>query len=204
MSVPSRVLACMAFLVLLFPAHAMAGSRKGKAAAKTADPRTVETPSGFVRMTVAGIMDTKGGNAVVLKEEKEGILLPIWIGDGEAFAIQLRLSRRSFQRPLTHDLLDKIMQKLGGELIKIHVDDLKDNTFLGTVFIRQNNRVISVDARPSDSIALAVGNQAPIFVSRKVLDAAGVKEDKNKEKDQADPEKLLKDILDKDGEEHTL
>ncbi|MBW1808374.1 MAG: bifunctional nuclease family protein [Deltaproteobacteria bacterium] len=195
----------MLFVVIgLLAEPAVAGSKKKKS---TTQADTLKPPRGFVTMHVAGVMESKGGKAVVLKEEKNGYLLPIWIGEAEAFAIQLRLSRRSFQRPLTHDLLDKVVQKLGGELIKIHVDDLQDNTFLGTVFIRQNKKIISIDARPSDSIALAVGNKIPIFVSQKVLDRAGIKEDQLKEKpgkDKPNPDNLLKDILDSDREEHTL
>jgi bifunctional DNase/RNase len=159
-------------------------------------------------MVVAGVMETNGGKAVVLKEEKkDGYLLPIWIGESEAFSIQLRLDRRRFQRPLTHDLLDTIMQKLGGQLVKIHVDDLKQNTFVGTVFILHKGKTISIDARPSDSIALALGNRSPIFVSVDVLKRAGVREEKGAPEtkpESSDPEKLLKDILESDREEHTL
>jgi uncharacterized protein len=199
-----RVCIILFIFVGLLAGPAVAGSKKK---APVTQDVSLKPPKGFVTMNVAGVMETKGGKAVVLKEEKDGYLLPIWIGDAEAFAIQLRLSRRSFQRPLTHDLLDKVMQKLGGELIKIHVDDLHDNTFLGTVFIRQNKRVISIDARPSDSIALAVGNKVPIFVSQKVLDRAGIKEnqlEKKPDKDNPNPDNLLKDILDSEREEHTL
>lgn len=166
-----------------------------------------EVPEGFVQMTVAGVMQTEGGHAVVLKQEQpNGALLPIWIGDAEAFSIQLRLERRRFQRPLTHDLLDTIMQKLGGRLVKIQVDDLKTNTFVGTVFILQGKTVHAIDARPSDSIALALGSQVPIFVAKKVLDRAGVRPDQDQpaEPESSDPEKLLEDILDADREEHTL
>jgi bifunctional DNase/RNase len=144
---------------------------------------------------------------VVLKESTQGYRLPIWIGDAEAFVIDLRLNRRRFQRPLTHDLLDTIMQKLGGQLIKIHVDDLKSNTFTGTVFVKHKGKVIPIDARPSDSIALALGNRVPIFVSLDVLKRAGFKDEKETspaEKKSSDPEKLLKDILKSDKEEHTL
>ncbi|HUU01990.1 MAG TPA: bifunctional nuclease family protein [Myxococcota bacterium] len=167
--------------------------------------RALKPPAGFVEVTVVGVMDNKGAHAVVLKDES-GTLLPIWIGDSEAFAIQLRLGRQRFGRPLTHDLLDKIMHELGGVLVKVQVDDLKNNTFLGTVFIRHSGKLLSFDARPSDSIALAVGNQAPIFISRKVLKQAGIKPDQKGQPEgkKTDPDGLLKDILGKDREEHTL
>jgi hypothetical protein len=88
-------------------------------------------------------------------------------------AIQLRLERRRFERPLTHDLLDTMIRELGGEVVKVHVDDLKSNTFVATLFIKKGERTLQIDARPSDSIALAVGNRVPVFVSRRVLERAG-------------------------------
>ncbi len=161
-------------------------------------------PKGFVKMKVAGVVPGREGNAVVLSDEKESVHLPIFIGDAEAFAIQMRLDRRRFQRPLTHDLLDSVMRELGGRLVKIHVDDLKGNTFVGTVFMSQQGRLIEIDARPSDAIALAVGNRVPIYVSSKVLDRAGVRKEKSDGGDKPSPDKLLEDILKSDREEHTL
>lgn len=135
--------------------------------------KMVPAPDGFVEMFVAGVLPTEGGPAVVLRDKAEKTLLPIWIGTSEAHSIQLRLERRRFPRPLTHDLLDAIMHDLGGELLKIHVDDLKGDTFVGTVFVRRGDKVTHFDARPSDSIALAVGNSAPIYVSQAVIDRIG-------------------------------
>jgi hypothetical protein len=127
-------------------------------------------PEGFIEMFVAGVLSTEGGPAVVLQDAKEERLLPIWIGFSEAQAIQLRLERRRFPRPLTHDLLEQIMQELGGELVEIHVDDLKGNTFVGTLIVKKGDEIRRFDARPSDSIALAIGKQVPIYVSEAVLE----------------------------------
>jgi bifunctional DNase/RNase len=178
----------------------MAGSKKASKGSK------LKPPKGFVEMTVASVMEYRGSQAVVLKTLSGDYTLEIWIGPSEAFVIDLRLNRRRFQRPLTHDLLDSIMRELGGKLIKIQVDDLKNNTFVGTVFVKHKKKVIPIDARPSDSIALAIGNRAPIFVSKSVLERAGRKTTKtpDKGKETQDPEKLLKDILDSEREEHTL
>jgi uncharacterized protein len=132
-------------------------------------------PDGFVEMFVAGVLPTEGGPAVVLRDKGEETLVPIWIGTSEAHSIQLRLERRRFPRPLTHDLLDAIVHDLGGEIVKIHVDDLKGDTFVGTVFVKKGDKVTHFDARPSDSIALAVGNSAPIFVSQAVIDRLNAK-----------------------------
>ena len=163
-----------------------------------------EAPAGFVEMQVAGVMPTKQGNAVILRDSAETVLLPIWIGDAEAFSIQMRLDRRRFQRPLTHDLLDAVMRELGGRLTKIQVDDLKGNTFVGTVFIQQAEQMSEIDARPSDAIALAVGNRVPIFISKKVIERAGVKKNEKAGSSVDTPEKLLEDILRGEKEEHTL
>ncbi len=192
-------------LLVVMPLYFVPGTSSADPKKSRPVVRVLKPPAGFVEMTVVGVLDNKGTHAVVLRDES-GTLLPIWIGDSEAFAIQLRLGRQRFQRPLTHDLLDKIMHELGGVLVKVQVDDLKNNTFLGTIFIQHSGKLLSFDARPSDSIALAVGNQAPIFISRKVLKQAGIKPDQKgqpKEK-KSDPDGLLKDILGKDREEHTL
>ena len=193
-----RIIIIAAGLLLTIPA--MAGSKKALKGSK------LKPPKGFVEMTVASVMEYRGSQAVVLKTLSGDYTLEIWIGPSEAFVIDLRLNRRRFQRPLTHDLLDSIMRELGGKLIKIQVDDLKGNTFVGTVFVKHNKKIIPIDARPSDSIALAIGNRAPIFVSQSVLDRAGTKTTNKpaEGKDAQDPDKLLKDILDSEREEHTL
>lgn len=147
-----------------------------------------KAPEGFVEMFVAAVLPTEGGPAVVLRDKAEKTMIPIWIGMSEAHSIQLRLDRRRFPRPLTHDLLDAIVHDLGGEVVKIHVDDLKGDTFVGTVFVKTGDRVSHFDARPSDSIALAVGNKAPIFVSDAVIERINTKKDLPIAKDEDDDE----------------
>ena len=102
-------------------------------------------------------------------------MLPIFVAEAEALSIHLRRDKRRFVRPLTHDLLDDILRRLGAELVKIHIDDIRGKTFVGAVFVRSGDKVFEVDARPSDAIALAIGNRAPIFVSKRVLERAGIK-----------------------------
>jgi bifunctional DNase/RNase len=132
-------------------------------------------PTGYVAMTVLRIVPTgPHGHAVLLEEAGGTKIVPIFVGGTEALSIELRQEGKRYPRPLTHDLLDTLLDKLGGELVKVQVDDLKDSTFVGRVYVRHEGRVIDVDARPSDAIALALGSRTPIFVSRKVVDSAGV------------------------------
>jgi len=153
----------------------------------TAEPKVAPSfpkptpPAGYIEMDVLGVAPTPDGQAVLLGERSKRVVLPIFIGGTEAMSIELRYHRRRYQRPLTHDLLDDILSELrevlghqGPTLYKIHIDDIKDNTFLGTVFVRTGDRLLEIDARPSDAIALAIGNRVPIYVSQKVIDQAAI------------------------------
>jgi uncharacterized protein len=164
----------MSSKLILAAGLALAAWAQGALADAPAEPE--RCPAGFTAMDVLGVMPMEEGQAVVLKHPAERLVLPIWIGPSEAFSIQLRLERKSFQRPLTHDLLDAAIQQLGGQLTRVQVDDLKDSTFIGTVFLRQGARSLSLDARPSDAIALAVGSRVPICVAHKVLERAGLRD----------------------------
>lgn len=137
-----------------------------------------ERPAGYVELAVATIAPAHGGRAVLLAAKDGSIAVPIFIGGTEALAIELRSNKKRFTRPLTHDLLDAITKELGGRLVKVHIDAIRDDTFVGAVFVQQGDRLIELDARPSDAIALAVGNRVPIFVAQQVLDRAGITPDR--------------------------
>jgi len=135
-------------------------------------------PPGFVEMFVAGVIPAADGNTVFLHDAGKKFFIPIGIGDSEAHSIQLRLERRRFERPLTHDLVDGLLRELGGRLLKVHVDDLRSSVFVGTIFVEANGRVFTMDARPSDAIALALGNQVPIYVAQSVIDQTAIGSDR--------------------------
>lgn len=136
--------------------------------------RRPTAPAGYVEMGVVAVTPTpNGGAAVVLGEAGKHVVVPIYIGGTEALSISLRVNEERPERPLTHDLLDAVTRELGGELVKVQVDELRDNVFIGSIFLRREGRVIEIDARPSDAIALAVGNHVPIFVATEVVDSAG-------------------------------
>ncbi|MEW5701333.1 MAG: bifunctional nuclease family protein [Candidatus Zixiibacteriota bacterium] len=103
---------------------------------------------------------------VVLSPEDEDLILPIWIGHFEAWAIAMELSGVTSKRPLTHDLLNGMIAQLGARVESVQVVDLKDQTFFAKIVLARDGAKIEVDARPSDSIALALKAGAPILVRR--------------------------------------
>jgi bifunctional DNase/RNase len=108
-------------------------------------------------------------NIVILRETEGERILPIWIGSGEAQAIRRILSEEPFPRPLTHDLMFLVVEGLKAKITRVVIADLRENTFFATVIVERDSEVLSIDARPSDSIALALRAQAPIFVNEKLL-----------------------------------
>ena len=104
---------------------------------RTAPPAKTAPHDGYVEMTVAGVAPSTQGNAVVLVDSDRKRALLIFIGDGEAMSITLRLSQRSFRRPLTHDLFDSALDKLDVRVDGVQVDSLRNNTFHGTLVLRE-------------------------------------------------------------------
>jgi bifunctional DNase/RNase len=115
-------------------------------------------------------LDERTDTPVVILQETSGKrILPIWIGQAEARAIAMELAKQKFQRPLTHDLMKTIIQGLGARIRKVTIGDLKDNTFYAKLFVEKDDEIIGIDARPSDSIALALRTKAPIYVADELL-----------------------------------
>ncbi len=110
--------------------------------------------------------------AVILKEMTGSRLLPIYIGGFEASAIQMAKEGEKFERPLTHNLIVDIVETLGAKVERVVINDLMDNTFYARIIISKDDRTYSVDARPSDSIAIALLSGAPIYASSHVMDEA--------------------------------
>ena len=123
-----------------------------------------------VKVSKLVLDETLGTPVVVLKEVDGERLVPIWIGPAEAHAITLALERVKPERPLTHDLLKAVLDGLGAEVLKIVINELKNNTFFARIVIRCDSQLLSVDARPSDSIALALRTGSPIYVAEDVID----------------------------------
>ena len=106
---------------------------------------------------------------VVLQETSSDKILPIWVGIFEANAIALQIEKVDTPRPLTHDLIKGLLNHLDVTVTKIVVTELKDNTFYAVIFLKAGGKVITVDSRPSDAIALALRTDSPIFVTDEVL-----------------------------------
>ncbi len=116
-------------------------------------------------------------HAVVLTTEDGKMVLPIFVDESAAVAIAFRLAHLQPPQPLAQDLLGSLVTELGGKVVEVRIDDLRDDIYTGRVFLTQGKRKLSLDARPSDSIAMALDGKARIMVTRKVLDEAGITKD---------------------------
>ena len=127
----------------------------------------------FIEVKVGALIMDPNSNTpiVVLKGVNEEAILPIWVGAYEANAIALEIEKIVPQRPMTHDLLRNFITELGCKVEKISVTDLIENTFYAVIEIADNQgKVTTLDARPSDAIALALRTDCPIFIAQKVID----------------------------------
>jgi len=120
-------------------------------------------------------LDRATNTPVVILQEKDGKrVLPIWIGPSEASAIAMELAGMKFSRPLTHDLLVSVVIGLGGALKRVLITKVVDNTYYAELIIQRGGELISVDARPSDSIAIALRMAASIYTSDDLLENASI------------------------------
>ena len=129
-----------------------------------------------VRVQSLGLDRTSNTPLVILKEVGADRVLPIWIGPGEASAIAMQLGGMSFSRPLTHDLLVSVMSGLGGDLRRVLITKVESSTYYAELIIVRGDQTFSVDARPSDSIALALRADATIMADEALLEPASIVE----------------------------
>ena len=116
------------------------------------------------------ISDMQDQQIIILQEVNGTRQFPIVIGNNEANAIKKRLDGNPMPRPMTHDLLANVIEELGGTLEHIEITNLQEHTFYAQLHIRQNGRIVQVDSRPSDAIALGIASSVPIYVAQSVLD----------------------------------
>jgi len=127
-------------------------------------------------MEIYGVsFDLVGKQPIVLLKTSDGNkFLPIWIGHPEAAAILVKLQNAAVVRPMTHDLFTDVISELQGEIVRVTVTELKENTFYAQITIVQDGRELEVDSRPSDAIALAVRCDAQIFATDDVIDESAI------------------------------
>jgi bifunctional DNase/RNase len=132
--------------------------------------------SDLIKVKIDGLaLDvTTNSPVVVLKPEDaegddESRVLPIWIGHFEAMAIAMALSNMSQRRPLTHDLVKLIVTGFGGKVERIEITELKEQTFYAVIYVQSKEGLLQIDARPSDSIAIALKCDAPIFANEELF-----------------------------------
>jgi len=121
--------------------------------------------------------DTDNHRVVVLREEGADRILPIWIGNWEADAIDMAMRGQQPDRPMTHDLTLRLLEALGAQVQQVVLTRLVEKTFYADIQLAQDGKTQQVDARPSDALALAVRAGAPIYVTRSLLAAAGGPDD---------------------------
>jgi bifunctional DNase/RNase len=127
-----------------------------------------------VEMKIRGlVMDPSTSMPIViLKDLKSDIVLPIWVGLYEANAIALEIEKTTTPRPMTHDLTRNLINGLNAQVQKVVVNELRNDTFYAVIWLTQDGETITLDARPSDAIALALRCDCPIYVSEEVLRVA--------------------------------
>ncbi|MCP4231296.1 MAG: bifunctional nuclease family protein [bacterium] len=160
-----------------------------------------------LEMKVAVITHDRETNSpvLILKNDEEGSLLPIWIGPYEAYAIMMEIEGIEAPRPMTHDLLKNAIAALGADLEYVEIFDLSENTFFSQLILTTEAETITIDARPSDAVALALRCNSNIYVSRDVIEAGGAREgDKGTKLDKESINEMLKNLKPSDfeGEEH--
>jgi bifunctional DNase/RNase len=125
----------------------------------------------FKRMTVSSlVMDPQTNTPIVILKDPSGEHhLPIWIGLLEATSIATQLEKINFPRPMTHDLMKNVFDRLNVTVERVEVCDLRDNTYYALIHLKADGETSRIDARPSDAIAIALRTDAPIYVNEEVL-----------------------------------
>lgn len=128
----------------------------------------------MIHVKVAGLSLSNMGFVVLLKSEQDARSLPIFIGGSEAQAIALQIDNVKIPRPLTHDLFKNVLDCMECRLKRVVISDLQDSTFYAVLVLERDGIETEVDARPSDAVALGMRCGAPLYVTEKVMSAAGV------------------------------
>jgi bifunctional DNase/RNase len=137
-------------------------------------PEMVEVVIDSVRVSLMSAQ-----RVVVLRQTELERYLPIWVGPFEAESITVALQEVEISRPLTHDLLKNLFTLFNGKIIRVEIVALKEDVYYGNIVAEADGKVVNIDSRPSDAIALAVRAHVPVLVSQAVMDEAGIVPEKN-------------------------
>lgn len=153
-----------------------------------------------IQMKISGLILDPNSKVpiVVLKDLEDEYFLPIWIGVFEANAIAMSIEGIETPRPMTHDLLFAIVEKLGGTLNRIVITDLEDSTFFALIHVDLAESSLEIDSRPSDALALALRAKIPFFVTKTVLEKAKVDEKVSKLNEEERIKKWLEEVKPED------
>lgn len=153
-----------------------------------------------VEMKIRGLMMDPVTNMpiVILKDIGSDTVLPIWVGVYEANAIALEIEKVTTPRPMTHDLIKNVLVGLESQVHKVVVTELREDTFYAVIWVERDGRIISIDSRPSDALALALRMDCPIFVEDEVLKSSKIAAANSERMTPEDLRKMLEDLNDED------
>ncbi|MEA3438279.1 MAG: bifunctional nuclease family protein [Thermodesulfobacteriota bacterium] len=148
-------------------------------------------------MVISGLtMDPVTNSPIVILKAVDGDeTLPIWIGLLEATAIASEMEGIKFSRPMTHDLLKNVMDMVDVKVARIEVSDLKDNTYYAVIHLKQGEKEMTLDARPSDALAISLRVKAPVFVAEEVIKQSSRIDLKSEPQDKSEKGKKWQEIL---------
>ncbi len=152
------------------------------------------------KATIAGLTVDPETNApiLILETDKDSRVVPIWIGMLEATSITAVLNKVQFDRPMTHDLFRHFVDRMGYEVVKVEICDIRENTYFARIHFVSKERTFSMDARPSDAIALGLRFNAPIYLEDSVIEKSSmVIEERSEIVDTSDDGKKWADYLEK-------
>jgi bifunctional DNase/RNase len=168
--------ACAVLLLIFALGCSRRFLRGGHAADAGPPPVVAAAPIGYIEGHVLQRPSPAGGSMMVLvSDPSETLALPIFIGGTEATTIDLRLKGDKYARPLTHDILSETIHEMGGRAVQVQVDELIADTYHGTIVLeRPDGSFATLDARPSDCIALSLGEKIPVYLRKRLLEDEGI------------------------------
>ncbi len=145
-------------------------------------------------LKVKGLAFDKRNNTpvVILEIPNSPLVLPIWIGSCEAFALSLAIQKAEFPRPLTHDLILNVISAFNGIPEKIFIDSLEDNTYKAKLILKVGDKTMEIDCRPSDGIVMATKRDLPIYATEEIINENGIKIEDQADQDE---EKAFKNFV---------